>query len=50
MTNQAFNALCYELAMWAANKRPSLRLQPWFVIARQLVQARLDCMENRANH
>jgi len=32
MTNQAiFNALCYELAMWAADKRPSLRLQPWFI-------------------
>jgi hypothetical protein len=32
MTNQAiFNALCYELAMWAASKRPSLRLQPWFM-------------------
>ena len=32
MTNQAiFNALCYELAMWAAEKRPSLRLQPWFI-------------------
>ena len=26
-----FNALCYELAMWAAEKRPSLRLQPWFI-------------------
>lgn len=33
MTQQAvFNALCYELAMWAANKRPSLRLQPWFIM------------------
>ena len=32
MTNQAiFNALCYELALWAAEKRPSLRLQPWFI-------------------
>ena len=32
MTNQAiFNALCYELAMWAADKRPSLRLKPWFI-------------------
>ena len=31
MTRQAvFNALCYELAMWAAEKWPSLRLQPWF--------------------
>lgn len=32
MTNQAiFNALCYELAIWAAERRPSLRLQPWFI-------------------
>ena len=32
MTNQAiFNALCYDLAMWAADKRPSLRLKPWFI-------------------
>lgn len=25
-----FNALCYELGLWAAEKRPSLALQPWF--------------------
>lgn len=25
-----FNALCYELVLWAAAKRPSLALQPWF--------------------
>ena len=25
-----FNALCYELGLWAAAKRPSLALQPWF--------------------
>lgn len=25
-----FNALCYELGLWAATKRPSLALQPWF--------------------
>lgn len=32
MTNQViFNALCYELAMWAAEKRPSLRFKPWFI-------------------
>jgi len=32
MTKQTvFNALCYELAMWAAEKRPSLRLHPWFI-------------------
>jgi len=32
MTNQSvFNALCYELALWVADKRPSLRLQPWFI-------------------
>ena len=32
MTNQAiFNALCYEVAMWAAEKRPSLRFKPWFI-------------------
>ena len=32
MTNQAiFNALCYEVAMWAADKRPSLRFKPWFI-------------------
>ena len=31
MTNQSiFNALCYELATWAANKWSFLRLQPWF--------------------
>ena len=24
------NALCYELGLWAATKRPSLALQPWF--------------------
>ena len=32
MTNQViFNALCYELAMWAAEKWPSLRFKPWFI-------------------
>ena len=25
-----FNALCYELGLWAVSKRPSLALQPWF--------------------
>jgi hypothetical protein len=31
VTNQAiFNALCYELALWAAGKWSFLRLQPWF--------------------
>ena len=25
-----FNAFCYELGLWAAEKRPSLALQPWF--------------------
>ena len=25
-----FNALCYELGLWAASKRPSIALQPWF--------------------
>lgn len=31
MNRQAwFNALCYELGLWAAEKRPSLALQPWF--------------------
>jgi hypothetical protein len=25
-----FNALCYELGLWTAEKRPSLALQPWF--------------------
>lgn len=25
-----FNALCYELGLWAATKRPSLALQSWF--------------------
>lgn len=25
-----FNALCYELGLWAASRRPSLALQPWF--------------------
>lgn len=25
-----FNALCYELGLWVAEKRPSLALQPWF--------------------
>lgn len=25
-----FNALCYELALWAASRRPSLALKPWF--------------------
>lgn len=24
------NALCYEAGLWAASKRPSLALQPWF--------------------
>jgi hypothetical protein len=33
MTQQAvFNALCYELAMWAAEKWPSLRFHPWFAL------------------
>ena len=36
MTSQAiFNALCYELALWAAQKLPALRLQPWFVLLMQ---------------
>jgi hypothetical protein len=25
-----FNALCYELALWAASRRPSLAFNPWF--------------------
>lgn len=25
------NALCYELAMWAVSKWPSIRFQPWFI-------------------
>jgi hypothetical protein len=25
-----FNAFCYELGLWVAEKRPSLALQPWF--------------------
>ena len=25
-----FNALCYELGLWAVSKRPSLALQSWF--------------------
>jgi hypothetical protein len=25
-----FNALCYELGLWAATKQPSLALKPWF--------------------
>lgn len=25
-----FNALCYELGLWAALRRPSLALKPWF--------------------
>ena len=25
-----FNAFCYELGLWGADKRPSLALQPWF--------------------
>jgi hypothetical protein len=25
-----FNALCYELGLWAVSRRPSLALQPWF--------------------
>jgi hypothetical protein len=33
MTNQAiFNALCYEVALRLADKWPSLRLQPWFIM------------------
>jgi hypothetical protein len=36
MTSQAiFNALCYELAIWAANKWSSLRLLPWFPLLLQ---------------
>ena len=36
MTQQAvFNALCYELAIWAANKWSSLRLLPWFPLLLQ---------------
>ena len=36
MTNQAiFNALCYELAIWAANKWSFLRLQSWFPLLLQ---------------
>ena len=36
MTSQViFNALCYELAMWAANKWSFLRLQPWFPLLMQ---------------
>ncbi len=31
MSKQSWlNALCYELGLWAAKKRPSLALQPWF--------------------
>ena len=31
MSKQSWlNALCYELGLWAAEKRPSLALQPWF--------------------
>ena len=31
MTRQSwFNVLCYEAGLWAAQKRPSLALQPWF--------------------
>ena len=25
------NALCYELALWAVTKWPSIRFQPWFI-------------------
>jgi hypothetical protein len=25
-----FNALCYEIGLWAVTKRPSLAFQPWF--------------------
>jgi hypothetical protein len=25
-----FNALCYELGLWAVSRRPSLAFQPWF--------------------
>jgi hypothetical protein len=25
-----FNALCYELGLWAVSRRPSLALKPWF--------------------
>lgn len=36
MTSQAiFNALCYELAIWAANKWSFLRLQSWFPLLLQ---------------
>lgn len=36
MTSQAiFNALCYKLALWAAQKLPVLCLQPWFVLLMQ---------------
>ena len=36
MTNQViFNALCYELAIWAANKWSFLRLQSWFPLLLQ---------------
>ena len=36
MTNQAiFNALCYELAAWAAAKWSFLHLQPWFPLLMQ---------------
>jgi hypothetical protein len=31
MSKQSWlNAFCYELGLWAAEKRPSLALQPWF--------------------
>ena len=31
MTNEAIiNAVCYELAMWAVERWPSLAFQPWF--------------------
>jgi len=31
MSKQSWlNAFCYELGLWAAQKRPSLALQPWF--------------------
>lgn len=29
-TQSWFNALCYELGLWAASKRPSLAFKAWF--------------------
>lgn len=44
MSKQAwFNALCYELGLWAAEKRPSLALQPWFKML--MAYCRPDWME-----